>query len=88
MARSMDLKVVHRCRQFNFKPCAIQCIAVKKSADVLVALSRSDGSIEIWTDSNKVWFCRQVSLFYLFLSNILTKSKSKVYFCCYYYVKL
>ena len=40
--------IVHRCRLFEFTPCAIHNIAVSSySSDV--AISRSNGNIEVWS---------------------------------------
>ena len=44
----MENFLVHRCRLYDFIPCAIHGIAVSESRSEL-ALSRSNGSIEVWS---------------------------------------
>jgi len=53
----MSSGLVHRCRKYNYEPCAIQCLAVRLEKDQpLVALARSDASIEVWAVTGEVWF--------------------------------
>jgi len=55
----MSSFTVHRCRLFEYAPCAIQCLAACEITEDL-AVARSDGSVEIW-NPGIAWFIKIVS---------------------------